>query len=159
MRVEEKLWSGIRVKRNSMSIFYVVLSTCCVGLADLSCHLVYLFCRLVQPRTQTSSRYLSYQRRLGTDKPDRWRHIRDHRWRLRTRTRLVYLLCRLDDLSCHLVYLFYRLVYLLCRLVSLWLCLVNFGGILKSRLDRGLDFGFRKKITPESPSSATFKIW
>ena len=52
MRVEEKLWSGIRVKKNSMSIFYVVLSTCCVGLADLSCHLVYLFCRLAQPRTQ-----------------------------------------------------------------------------------------------------------
>ena len=71
MRVEEKLWSGIRVKKNSMSIFYVVLSTCCVGLADLSCHLVYLFCRLAQPRTQASSRYLSYQRRLGTDKPDR----------------------------------------------------------------------------------------
>ena len=159
MRVEEKLWSGMRVKRNSMSIFYVVLSTCCVGPADLSCHLVYLFCRLVQPCTQASSRYLSYQRRLGTDKPDRWRHIRNHLWRLRTRTRLVYLLCRLDDLSCHLVYLFCRLVYLLCRLVSLWLCLVYFGGILKSRLDPGLDFGFRKKITPESPSSATFKIW
>ena len=149
MRVEEKLWSGIRVKKNSMSIFYVVLSTCCVGLADLSCHLVYLFCRLVQPRTQAGSRYLSYQRRLGTDKPDRWRHIRNHRWRLGTRTRLVYLLYRLDDLSCHLVYLF-------CRLVSLWLCLVYFGGILKSRLDPGLDFGFWKKITPESHSSATF---
>ena len=149
MRVEEKLWSGIRVKKNSMSIFYVVLSTCCVGLADLSCHLVYLFCRLVQPRTQAGSRYLSYQRRLGTDKPDRRRHIRNHRWRLGTRTRLVYLLYRLDDLSCHLVYLF-------CRLVSLWLCLVNFGGILKSRLDPGLDFGFWKKITAESHSSATF---
>ena len=93
MRVEEKLWSGIRVKKNSMSIFYVVLSTCCVGLADLSCHLVYLFCRLV---------------------------------------------------------------YLLYRLVSLWLCLVYFGGILKSRLGPGLDFGFWKKITPESHSSATF---
>ena len=71
MRVEEKLWSGIRVKKNSMSIFYVVLSTCCVGLADLSCHLVYLFRRLLQPRTQASSCYLSCQRRLGTDKPDR----------------------------------------------------------------------------------------
>ena len=71
MRVEEKLWSRIRVKKNSMSIFYVVLSTRCVGLADMSCRLVYLFCRLVQPRTQACSRYPSYPRRLGTDKPDR----------------------------------------------------------------------------------------
>ena len=69
----------------------------------------------------------------------------------------VYFLCHvlstccvgLADLSCHLVYLF-------CRLVSLWLCLVYFGGILKSRLDPGLDFGFWKKITAESHSSATF---
>ena len=107
MTIEEKIWSGILVKKNSMAVFYVVLSTCCVGLADLSCH-------------------------------------------------LVYLLCRLADLSCHLVYLFCLLVYLFCRLVSLWLCLVYFGGTLKSRLDHGLDFGFWKKIIPESPSSATF---
>ena len=63
--------------------------------------------------------------------------------------RLVYLFCRLADLSCHLVYLF-------CRLVSLWLCLVYFWGTLKSRLEHGLDFGFLEKIIPESPSSATF---
>ena len=47
MTIEEKIWSGIGVKKNSMSIFYVVLSTRCVGLADLSCHFVYLFCRPV----------------------------------------------------------------------------------------------------------------
>ena len=59
--------------KKELEVYFLchVLSTCCVGLADLSCHLVYLFCRLVQPRTQAGSRYLSYQRRLGTDKPDR----------------------------------------------------------------------------------------
>ena len=43
----------------------------------------------LQPRTQASSRYPSYQRRLGTecvfDKLDRWRHIRNRRRRLGTR--------------------------------------------------------------------------
>ena len=58
-------------KELDVYIFYVVLCTCCVGLADISCHLVYLFCRLVQPRTRASTRYPSYQWRLGTDKPDR----------------------------------------------------------------------------------------
>ena len=44
-----------------------------------------------QPRTQASSRYPSYKRRLGTErdrrifKLDRWRHIRNHRGRLGTR--------------------------------------------------------------------------
>ena len=59
--------------KKELEVYFLchVLSTCCVGLADLSCHLVYLFCRLAQPRTQASSRYLSYQRRFGTDKPDR----------------------------------------------------------------------------------------
>ena len=32
MTIEEKIWSGIGVKKNSMSVFYVVLSTCCVVL-------------------------------------------------------------------------------------------------------------------------------
>ena len=50
-----------------------------------------------QPRTQASSRYPSYQRRLGTecdrvrgefpDKLDRWRHFRNRRGRLGTRLR------------------------------------------------------------------------
>ena len=50
-----------------------------------------------QPRTQASSRYPSYQRRLGTecdrvlgefpDKLDRWRHIWNRRGRLGTRLR------------------------------------------------------------------------
>ena len=52
---------------------------------------------LVQPRTQASSRYPSYQRRLRTecdsanfpDKLDRWRHIRNRRGRLGTRLVLV----------------------------------------------------------------------
>ena len=37
---------------------------------------------LSQPRTQASSRYPNYQRRLETDKLDRWRHIRNRRGRL-----------------------------------------------------------------------------
>ena len=43
----------------------------------------------LQPRTQASSRYPSYKRRLETecvsDKLDRWRHIRNRRRRLGTR--------------------------------------------------------------------------
>ena len=45
MRVEEKLWSGIRVKKNSMSIFYVVLSTCRVVLPI--CHVILSTCSVV----------------------------------------------------------------------------------------------------------------
>ena len=57
---------------------------------------------LPQPRTQASSRYPSYQGRLGTecdsanfsDKLDRWRHIRNRRGRLGTRLALPSLWSR-----------------------------------------------------------------
>ena len=74
--------------------------------------------------------------------------------------------CRFVISSCLLVLSSCLLVVSSCRFVmsssllvpspclsSLWLCLVYFGDILKYGLDPGLDFGFWKKITPESPSS------
>ena len=46
-----------------------------------------LFYRKFQPPTQTCWRYPNDQRKLGTDKLDRWRHIRNRRGRLETRLR------------------------------------------------------------------------
>ena len=50
-----------------------------------------LFYRKFQPRTQACSRYPSDQRKLGTVKLDRWRHIRNRRGRLGTRLRTCLL--------------------------------------------------------------------